>query len=87
MTRNELDQFARLRYFFWKYLDQRQRLKVLIEQEILHPATTPPLPQTMERLALDMAQSQGKLSGLWTAIMIFVPEDKREANPFTKDDN
>jgi predicted phosphodiesterase len=85
MAENESEQFARLRYFFWRYLDWHQRLKVLVELDILPSTMNQPLPQTMERLALNKAQSQGKLYDLWTAVMEMVPEDKRETNPFTKE--
>ncbi len=76
--------FIRLRYFFWKHLDWSERLKVLVELDILPPNLNQPLPQTMERLALENANKEGalKLKALWDAIMVRVPEDQREANPF-----
>lgn len=82
MASGEFDCFARLRYFFWKYLNWRQRLEVLVEVDILPSGTSQPVPQTMERLALNTARDQGKLRQLWEAVMEMVPEDKREANPF-----
>ena len=83
MTHDESEQFARLRYFFWRFLDWPERIKVLVEMDILPATTSQPVPQTMERLALDAARDQGKLHDLWSAVMEMVPEGKREANPFT----
>ncbi len=85
MTKEGSDHFARLRYFFWKYLDWDKRLKVLVKLDIIPSTPNQPVPQTMERLALDAARDQGKLYNLWSAIMEIVPKDKREANPFTKE--
>lgn len=76
------DDYARLRYFFWKYLDWHKRLEVLVELQILPTAPDQPVPQTMERLALEAAQRNNKLAELWAAVMRFVPVDKRESNPF-----
>ena len=83
MTQDESEQFARLRYFFWRFLDWPERLKVLVQLDILPSTTSQPVPQTMERLALDAARDQGKLHDLWSAVMEMVPEGQREANPFT----
>lgn len=80
---DESFQFDRLRYFFWHYLDWRKRIRVLVELDILPEMIDKPVPQTMERLALDAARDQGKLHDLWSAVMEMVPEGKREANPFT----
>lgn len=81
---NNSEQFARLRYFFWRYLNWTQRVKVLVELDILPASTSQPVPQTMERFALDKAWDSGKQHELWDAIMQFVPDVKREVNPFTK---
>jgi GTPase-associated adaptor domain/Calcineurin-like phosphoesterase len=75
-------QYARLRYFFWKYLDWQQRLEILVELRILPTGSNQPVPQTMERLALEAAYRDNKLAQLWTAVMKHVPADKRESNPF-----
>ena len=75
--------FDRLRYLFWRYLDWRQRLKVLVEADALPQTAEEPIPQTMERKALEMAASTpGTLHELWDAVMPFIPEGKREQNPF-----
>lgn len=74
--------FAKLRYMFWRYLSWQDRLQILVELELLPEQVTKPLPQTLERLSLDRAQSRGSLDLLWDAIMEKVPEDNREANPF-----
>ncbi|MCL5746178.1 MAG: metallophosphoesterase [Acidobacteria bacterium] len=84
---NQTAGFDRLRYLFWRYLDWRQRLKVLVDVDALPKTSDQPVPQTLERVALEAAaKSAGKLHDLWEAIMPLVPEDKRGANPFpTKD--
>lgn len=78
------ERFARLRYFFWRFLDWRQRLSVLVQLDVLPNTPERPMPQTMERLALNSARAQKKLDKLWAAVMELVPEDKREDNPFTQ---
>jgi GTPase-associated adaptor domain/Calcineurin-like phosphoesterase len=83
MSQDSAENFARLRFFFWRYLDWPDRLKVLVELDILPSALSQPIPQTMERMALEIAQKQGKLQEVWTSVMEFVPEEEREENPFT----
>ncbi|WP_433972817.1 metallophosphoesterase [Tunturiibacter lichenicola] len=75
--------FDRLRYFFWRYLDWRQRLQVLVQVDALPETADEPLPQTMERIALEAAARDGaKLFELWQAVMPLIPEEKRGPNPF-----
>lgn len=77
--------FDRLRYIFWRYLDWRQRVKVLVEVDALPETADQPVPQTMERIALEnLAKDAAKLHALWEAIMPLLPEEKREENPFPK---
>ncbi len=83
MTDNESLEFDRLRYFFWHYLDWRKRIRVLVDLDILPELIDKPIPQTMERLALDQAKRQGMLHELWEAVMKMVPEHERATNPFT----
>ena len=72
---------------FWRYLDWRQRLKVLVDVDALPKTADQPVPQTLERVALDTAaKSASKLHDLWDAIMPLVPEEKRGANPFPAKD-
>lgn len=78
--------FDRLRYLFWRHLGWRQRLKVLVEIDALPKTADQPVPQTLERVALEDARASGKLHKLWEALMPLVPDDKREANPFTARD-
>ena len=73
--------FARLSYFFWRYLTWQDQLKVLVKANVL-PMTTAPNLQTIARMGLDRARREGKLRRLWDKIMPFVPVDKREPNPF-----
>ena len=49
--------FARLQFYFWRFLDWRQRLTVLAENKLLPGSLERPIPQTMERLALESARS------------------------------
>jgi hypothetical protein len=75
--------FDRLRYLFWRYLDWRQRLKVLVDVDALPKTADQPLPQTMERIALETAaKSDETLHALWEAVMLLIPEEKRGTNPF-----
>jgi hypothetical protein len=75
--------FDRLRYFFWRYLDWRQRIQVLVQVDALPKTADEPLPQTMERIALETAaRDSSKLYELWEAVMPLIPEEKRGSNPF-----
>lgn len=82
MVTNDAD-FDRLRYLFWRYLDWQQRLKVLVLVDALPRTADQPLPQTLERVALDSAaRNREKLHKLWDEIMPLIPEEKRGTNPF-----
>lgn len=74
---------AKLKLLFWRHLDWRQRLTVLVKADILPPTADKPVSQTLEELAIERARDDGKLGVLWDAIMALLPEDKRQANPFT----
>jgi metallophosphoesterase superfamily enzyme len=79
--------FDRLRYLFWRYLDWQQRLKVLVDVDALPKTADQPVPQTLERVALETAASNvRKLHALWEAIMPLIPEEKRATNPFKFND-
>jgi DNA repair exonuclease SbcCD nuclease subunit len=78
----EDEDFAKLRYFFWKYLNWQKRLEILVELHILPSVASQPVPQTMERLALEAARRENKLRELWDAVMQGVPAEKRQSNPF-----
>ena len=84
MADDEEENFGRLRFFFWRYLDWRQRLKILVESDVLPHTADRPVPQTMERLALSSARSQGKLAEVWDAVMKLMPDETREPNPFNQ---
>jgi hypothetical protein len=80
---NENVGYDRLRFLFWRYLDWRQRLKVLVDVDALPQTADQPLPQTLERVALESAAKDGaKLRKLWDAVMPLIPEEKRGSNPF-----
>lgn len=82
MSEREAHDFERLQYFFWTYLDWHDRLKALVEIDVLPATRTQPVPQTLEQLALDQARSKRKLGELWDVVMRTVPEESREPNPF-----
>jgi hypothetical protein len=76
------EKFARLLYFFWRYLDWQQRYAVLAKADILPKGLDRPVPQVLERNALTVAKSQGKLRIVWDEVMKHVPETQREQSPF-----
>ena len=82
MTSQDEASLAKLKLLFWRYLDWRQRLKVLVEADALPPSIDRPIPQTMERTAIEEARRQGKLGIIWEAMMTILPESKRLPNPF-----
>lgn len=73
---------AKLKFLFWRYLDWQQRLKVLVQADVLPRSADRPVPQTLERLALERARQQGNLARVWDAMMAYVPEGKQQPNPF-----
>jgi calcineurin-like phosphoesterase family protein len=73
--------FERLQYFFW-HLNWDDRLKALVDADVLPTLPSQPMPQTLERLALDAARKNGALVRLWDCVMESVPEGKRASNPF-----
>ncbi|MEN6449164.1 MAG: hypothetical protein ABFC96_01610 [Thermoguttaceae bacterium] len=74
--------FARLRLLFWRHLNWRQRLNVLVQLDILPQTADRPMPQTIERLAIERARTERRLHPLWQAIVQFLPENERAENPF-----
>jgi hypothetical protein len=75
--------FDRLRYLFWRHLDWRQRLKVLVDVNALPETADQPLPQILERVALETAAKDvATLHRLWEAVMPLIPAEKRDTNPF-----
>lgn len=74
--------FARVNYFFWRYLRWQEQLRVLVEADVLPETPEAPSVQTVAHLALERARSERKLGSLWDRIMVFVPEEKKEPNPF-----
>jgi hypothetical protein len=78
--------FDALQFYFWRYLDWRTRLKVLVDLDLLPHVADRPLPQTLEQIALREALAGGpeKLSKLWESTMGHVPADQRATNPFEK---
>lgn len=84
MTETNAPEFARLRYFFWKYLDRSARMEIFVKFQIFPASNPQPLSQTIEGIALGELAKRNLLHDAWDAIMTFVPEGKREANPFTK---
>jgi hypothetical protein len=78
------DDFERLKYFFWTYLDWQARVKALSALDLLPNTITQPQPQTLENIALRAAQQKGKLPELWDMTMASVPQEEQAPNPFTK---
>ncbi len=76
---------AKLKFLFWRYLNWRQRLKVLVKADSLPSSADRTVPHTMERLAIENARASGKLPDVWDAMMEFLPPDKRQDNPFRID--
>jgi len=74
--------FERLQYLFWTYLKWDERLKALADVDVLPSVPAQPMPQTLERLALETAKRNHKLEPLWNKVMEFVPADKKSSNPF-----
>lgn len=73
----------RLHHFFWAYIDEWQdRMRILVQLDLLPETKNQPLPHTMERMALESATTSDKLHSLWNAVMPHVPEPKRKPNPF-----
>lgn len=73
---------ALLRHLFWRYLDWRTRMNVLVHIGNLPIAPEAPLPQHVEAAALAQAESQNQLRELWTLLMEHVPQEARADNPF-----
>jgi predicted phosphodiesterase len=84
---HEDETYAKLRYYFWKYLGWRERLKVLVDIDILPEGSHAPVPQVLERMALQKAREQGRLEALWDAIMQYVPEPMKKPNPYSRGAN
>jgi predicted phosphodiesterase len=74
---------AMLRHFFWRHLDWRARIKVLLRVGALPPAPEAPLPQYIEAGALQRAEEQQRLAELWALVMEHVPEAVRPPDPFS----
>ncbi|WOH68866.1 metallophosphoesterase [Bradyrhizobium sp. BWA-3-5] len=76
------ERFARLLYFFWRYLDWRQRYAVLTKVDVLPKGLERPMPQLVERSALSTARDRNKLAEVWDEVMAYVPAAERQQNPF-----
>jgi hypothetical protein len=79
--------FAKVSYFFWRYLNWQERLKVIVEADVLPTAPEAPGLQAVAHMALERARHEGKLGQLWDRIMVIVPEGKKEPNPFINHNN
>lgn len=72
-----------LQHFFWSHIDESaDRIRILVDLDLLPHTMGKMVPYTLERLAVDRASSSGKLHSLWDAVMPFVPDAKRKPNPF-----
>jgi hypothetical protein len=79
---NDEINFEKLRFFFWRYLDWRERLNILARVDVLPATADRPVPQTLERMALSRARELRRLDQIWDETMKKVPVDLREPNPF-----
>jgi len=73
---------ARLKHFYWRRLEWRTRIKLLLRISTLPPAPEAPLPPEVEAAALDEAEARNKLRDLWDLVMEQLPEMERLQNPF-----
>ena len=76
------DDVAQLRFLFWRHLDWQQRLKVLVDADVLPASPDKPVSQNLERMAIERAQAEGKLADVWDAMMPLLPAGKQLPNPF-----
>lgn len=74
---------AMLRHFFWRHLDWRERMNLLLRMGTLPPSPEIPLPHHVEAGAIAQTAASNRLAELWTLVMEHVPEDLRTSNPFT----
>jgi predicted phosphodiesterase len=73
---------ALLRHLFWRHLDWRARIGVLVGMGTLPPAPETPLSQHIEASAIAQAEATNRLSELWSQVMERLPVARRLANPF-----
>jgi predicted MPP superfamily phosphohydrolase len=76
------DRWRRLRFLYWKELNQTQRLRVMVKLGIL-PDVPDQLTMLLERKALAIAEQQRKLHRFWDAVMEERAPKPQEVNPFT----
>jgi predicted phosphodiesterase len=81
------DVICRLRYVFWRRLEWQDRIRALVDAEVLPPTPEAPLPQSIEEEALRQAEGGGKLHKVWESIMARLPVGEREPNPFDSPDD
>jgi predicted phosphodiesterase len=86
-TDGQSESFAKVNYFFWRFLTWQQQLTVLVEADVLPVDVKAPSLQAIAHKALQRAKSEGKLGSLWERIMALVPVEKREQNPFETQNN
>lgn len=73
-----------LRHVFWRHLDWRKRINVLVQIGTLPPAPEVPLPQHVEADAIARAEASNRLAELWSLVMELLPEDARPSSPFAQ---
>lgn len=73
---------ATLRHVFWRHLDWRARIRVLLALGTLAPAPEAPLPQHSEADAIAKAEADDRLPELWDLIKAQLPAGVRYPNPF-----
>jgi 3',5'-cyclic AMP phosphodiesterase CpdA len=79
----DAENFAKLRFLFWRYLSREQRVDSLIALGLLTERARHRLPSFMEQEAFaDAGDDTSLLSALWDRTIPHVPEDQRSPNPF-----
>ncbi len=79
----DAENFAKLRFLFWRYLTREQRVDALIALGLLTERARHRVPSFMEQEAFsDAGDDPTLLSALWERTLPNVPEDQRSPNPF-----
>lgn len=75
---------AFLKHMFWRRLEWRTRMDLLLRVNSLPPAPESPLPTNVEAAAFARVEATNKLRELWTLVMEQLPAEERQDNPFSE---
>jgi predicted phosphodiesterase len=73
---------ALLKHLFWRHLEWRTRMNVLLRVSTLPSAPEAPLPPNVEVAAFEQAEAHNKLRELWDLVMEHLPDTDQRPNPF-----